>query len=380
MNTFEVLWNNRWILKAKDRDLYYKVKDDIGAYKQFLAEKLGYQVMVNPYLIKMEKIPARPKNWMGITEFTSQMEYVFFCLILMYLEDKETEYQFVLSSITEYIQSHWKEEKIDWTIFTYRKSLIRVMKYMVSNGMIQVNDGNEDGFAKDMTSEVLYENTGVSKFFMRNFSKSMVEAKTYEDLLDDKLSLETEDETVRRRQFVYRTLLLDMAFYQEEAGTEAYAYIKKQRNMMQGEFESFLPCELQVYRSGTYLVLGEGAHLGQVFPEDNSMSDIILLLGSMVQARIEDGKYQPTKEEMIHVSFEEMEQLIAQCKSLYGRGFAKKYRDMTTKEFVAEVLWTLIHYELIEKQSYTYKLRPVFGKLKGAYPKEFNGKEETNEQ
>ena len=46
---------------------------------------------MNPYLIKVEKIPAAPENWMGIQDFREPMEYVFFCIVLMFLEDKETD-------------------------------------------------------------------------------------------------------------------------------------------------------------------------------------------------------------------------------------------------------------------------------------------------
>ena len=49
-----------------------------GEEKKFLMEKLGYQVVVNPYMIKVEKMPAVPENWMGILEFKEPIEYVFF--------------------------------------------------------------------------------------------------------------------------------------------------------------------------------------------------------------------------------------------------------------------------------------------------------------
>ena len=119
MRTLEILLNRRWILKARDKELYYQIKEalSVGEEKKFLMEKLGYQVIVNPYMIKVEKIPAQAENWMGISEFREPVEYVFFCMVLMFLEDKETEEQFVLSELTEYVQSQYKEEQIDWATF-----------------------------------------------------------------------------------------------------------------------------------------------------------------------------------------------------------------------------------------------------------------------
>ena len=71
-----------------------------------------------------------------------------FCLVLMFLEDKEAEDQFVLSELTEYVQSQYREEQIDWTIYRYRRHMIRVMKYCVACGILDVNDGSEEGFAR----------------------------------------------------------------------------------------------------------------------------------------------------------------------------------------------------------------------------------------
>ena len=113
MNTLEILLDRRWILKSRDRELYYRIKDELGTVKKFLTEKLGYQVIVNQYLIKAEKLPASPENWMGIMEFTDKIEYVFFCMTLMFLEEKEAQEQFVLSELTEFIQGQYKEEQID---------------------------------------------------------------------------------------------------------------------------------------------------------------------------------------------------------------------------------------------------------------------------
>ena len=128
--TLETLLSQRWILKSRDRELYYELKEELasGEEKKFLMEKLGYPLIVNPYMIKVEKIPAVPENWMGILEFTSKLEYIFFCLVLMFLEDKEAEEQFVLSELTEYIQGQYREEQVDWTVYRYRRHLIKVMK------------------------------------------------------------------------------------------------------------------------------------------------------------------------------------------------------------------------------------------------------------
>lgn len=65
-------------------------------------------------------------------------------MILMFLEEKEAEEQFVLSELTEYIQGQYREEQIDWTVYQYRRHLIKVIKYCVNCGILNLNDGSEE--------------------------------------------------------------------------------------------------------------------------------------------------------------------------------------------------------------------------------------------
>ncbi len=248
MNTLEILLSRRWVLKSRDKELYYQVKDQLGEVKKFLMEKMGYQVIVNPYLVKVEKIPAKAECWMGIQEFTEPVEYAFFCLILMFLENKEAEEQFVLSELTEYVQGQYQEEQIDWTVYRFRRHLIKVMKYCVSVGILEVDDGSEEGFARDYSGEVLYQNTGVSRFFMRNFTQNIMDYSSHRDFLKGEWIDVDEDRGIVRRQRVYRSLLMSMGLYRTEENEEDFAYVRNYRNMIQGDLEERLSCELQVYR------------------------------------------------------------------------------------------------------------------------------------
>ena len=123
MKALEILLSRRWILKSREKELYYQLKDELGEVKKFLMEKMGYQVIVNPMLVKAEKVPAEPENWMGILEFKDIRDYVYFCCVLMFLEDKEPEEQFVLSELTEYVQGQNQEMDTDWTVYHHRRSL-----------------------------------------------------------------------------------------------------------------------------------------------------------------------------------------------------------------------------------------------------------------
>lgn len=371
MNALEILLGRRWILKSRDRELYYQVKDQLGAVKRFLTEKLGYQVIVNPYLIKAEKMPAKPENWMGILEFHHKIEYVFFCIVLMFLEEKEAEEQFVLSELTEYIQGQYREEQVDWTIYSFRRHLIKVLKYCVSCGILNVDDGNEESFARDDSSEVLYENTGVSRYFMKNFTQDIMGFSSPEDFQKEEWIGVDEDRGIVRRQRVYRRLLMTMGMYRDPETEEDFAYVKNFRNMIQGELSEFLDCELHVHRSGAFLILGEDCRMGRCFPEENTFSDIVLLVNSLIGEKIQEGKIVPGAEEQIDLPREAFLGILEECRERYSRGFIKTYREMTTKEFCQEVLSYMKELSLIEERRGDIWVSGAAGKIAGQYPKDF---------
>lgn len=371
MNALEILLGRRWILKSRDRELYYQVKDQLGAVKRFLTEKLGYQVIVNPYLIKAEKMPAKPENWMGILEFHHKIEYVFFCIVLMFLEEKEAEEQFVLSELTEYIQGQYREAQVDWTIYSFRRHLIKVLKYCVSCGILNVDDGNEESFARDNSSEVLYENTGVSRYFMKNFTQDIMGFSSPEDFQKEEWIGVDEDRGIVRRQRVYRRLLMTMGMYRDPETEEDFAYVKNFRNMIQGELSEFLDCELHVHRSGAFLILGEDCRMGRCFPEENTLSDIVLLVNSLIGEKIQEGKIVPGAEEQILLPREAFLGILEECRERYSRGFIKTYREMTTKEFCQEVLSYMKELSLIEERRGDIWVSGAAGKIAGQYPKDF---------
>ncbi len=369
--TLETLLGRRWILKARDRELYYQMRDEIGTVRKFLKEKLGYQVIVNQYLVKVEKLPAKPENWMGILEFSEPLQYVFFCLVLMFLEDKDAEEQFVLSELTEFVQAQCRSEQIDWTVYTYRRHLIRVLKYCVSCGILNVDDGSEESFAREYTGEVLYENTGASRYFMRNFTQDIMGYTNPEDFEQEEWIDIDEDRGIVRRQRVYRRLLMSMGMYRTEETEEDFAYLRNKRNLLQDELDELLDCTLEVHRNGAFLILGEGCRMGRCFPEEHTLSDIALLVNQLIVSQIESGKLAVPPDEQIHMPKEAFRALLGECRERFGKGFIKSYREMTSAEFCRTVWAYMTELELITEHRDDVEIRMAAGKVIGRYPEEF---------
>lgn len=381
MNVLEKLLSNRWFVKAVNRDEYYQVKDGISDVQNFLSEKLGYHVIVNPYVIKLEKIPAHSENWMGIMEFSEPMEYVMFCLTLMFLEDKEVDGQFILSQLTEFIQSVWKQSDLDWTVYQNRRYLVKVLKYCVKCGILQVYDGSEDSFKNDSQADVLYLNTGVSRYFMRNFTRDITGFTSPQDFLGEDWFGLDEDRGIIRRQRVYRRLLMSMGMERTEETEEDFAYIRTYgKKNIEKDFSGYLDCELQIYKNQAFLILGEECGMGKCFPDAGSLSDIALLCGGLIRDMVERRELEPDLRDNIYMRKEQMLSVIERCKKEFQAGFAKTYRDMTTKEFCQEVMKYLIQMELVEQVEDQIRIRAVLCRMAGCYPADFNNSEGKMEE
>ena len=375
MKPLEVLLSKRWILKNRDKELYYQLKDEIGKSRDFLTEKLGYQAIVTPNLIKLEKIPAYAQNWMGIQEFSDHLEYIFLCMILMFLEERDLGEQFVLSMLTEYIQGNIKEEQIDWTIYSYRRHLVKVMKYCVKVGILEIDDGSEDNFMKSDEGEVLYQNTGASRYFMKNFSRDISDYQKQEDFLKEEWIGMNEDRGIIRRQRVYRSLLMSPGIYLNDDTEEDFAYVRHYRGMIQEELNRFFDCELQVHKTSAFLVMGEDSNLGKSFPEENTLSDIVLLWCGLFRQKINDGDIEVPIGEDIVISTQQFVAISEECKRRYGNGRMKTYREMTMGEFCNKLKEYMIIMEMIKEIYDQIMVYPIVGKVEGCYPKDFKGGE-----
>ena len=374
MKPLEVLLSKRWILKNRDKE-YYQLKDEIGKSRDFLTEKLGYQAIVTPNLIKLEKIPAYAQNWMGIQEFSDHLEYIFLCMILMFLEERDSGEQFVLSMLTEYIQGNIKEEQIDWTIYNYRRHLVKVMKYCVKVGILEIDDGSEDNFMKSDEGEVLYQNTGASRYFMKNFSRDISDYQKQEDFLKEEWIGMNEDRGIIRRQRVYRSLLMSPGIYLNDDTEEDFAYVRHYRGMIQEELDRFFDCELQVHKTSAFLVMGEDSNLGKSFPEENTLSDIVLLWCGLFRQKINDGDIEVPVGEDIVISTQQFVAISEECKRRYGNGWIKTYREMTMGEFCNKLKEYMIIMEMIKEIYDQIMIYPIVGKVEGCYPKDFKGGE-----
>lgn len=385
MNILEELMNERWISKYRDRDKYYRIKDEISEVRPFLVEKLGYRIISNSSLIKLEKLPGEALPWMGIREFKDTSDYALFCVILMFLEDKDAEEQFVLSQLTEYITGNYPEGQMSWTVYANRQRLIRVIKFCIKNDLFVMDDGNGDQFVTDLETEALYENTGLSRYFARTFTRDISANKSVADFFQSEWLDMNEDRGVIRRQRVYRKLLLSLGLYRENGQDEDFNYVKNYRSVIENDLEQLVDATLQVYKSSAYLILGETGDLGKIFPARNSLSDAILLLHGEIRERVESGGLNVEVNERINLPLIKLEEIIRITRTKYGSGFSKAFREMPDPEFIQTIVEEMegLDFLRIDQVTEEAEIMPVAGKMTGRYPERYleqkSGEETLNE-
>ena len=380
MTTFEKLLENYWFVKDMNQDNYNMIKQDLtDELQDFIKNKLGYRLISNPYLIKMEKIPGVPQEFMGIQEFETKLEYVFLCLILIYLEERTRGEQFILSGLIDYIQNlvveiDMNDIKIDFTIYSQRKSMVKVLKYIKEMGFIKIYDGDENKFAENIENDVLYEVTGISKYFMRNFSSNITDCNLYTDIYEkEQLGLE-QDKGKERRQRVYRRLFTENVVYKEFENDQDYNYIRQYRNVINQDVDKMLDSTLEVHKNGAYILLTDEKNFKNTFPENSGISDVVLFVNTEIRGKMETKEYQKDINDLIHISEIQLTKLVREVREKYSKGFSKEYREMAENKVVSEVVKYMKEYDMIRenKSLKEYIIMPICFKIIGKYPKDFN--------
>lgn len=367
MKSLEILLNNHWIIKHRNPEQYYRVKDGLKECQRFIQEKLGYQIIVNPHVIKMEKFTNNVKPWMGIQSFRSPLEYQMLCYILMFLEDKEIEQQFVLSDISEFLSIQF-EGKIDWTHFSTRKHLVQVMKYFLDMGMLLETDGQGEQFSKHASTEVLYEYTGLSRYYLRSFGFDILNLSTPAEFHEQQQFFVRDEVGIARRQRVYQSLLLCPIFSLNADHASDYTYVRNYRHQIQSDFDLFLNCELHVHKQDAFLVLNEMPSFGHLFPANNSLDEVICSLFSIISDKIRTTHN--LQEGPFLIDKECMWKLIEEGTHTVLDDVAKRYRDMPMESFVQLIVDKMIVYGFLQFDNDQFIISPLIAKLEAKYIKE----------
>lgn len=372
MNEVRTLLEKVWICKDTEKEMYYKVKRDIPNFQKFLREQMGWKLIHTENLLKLEKIPAHAQPFMGIEEFTEIRDYCIFCVALMYLEDKEEEEQFLLSELIDYVETQLKAYMpIDWTSFTQRKSLVRVLQYMEKLQMLRVYEGRSEAFGTEAGQEVLYENTGYSKYFAASFPTDISQYESWRDFEKADFEEVQEHRGAARINRVYRQLVTCPAMYWEENSDPDALYLKNERQWVAKYLRENLSGNLDIYKNVACLTLEEGECYGSVHPRDAMLPEAVLLVCAEIQKKLAEGKLQKQENECITIETNEFRKLLLECREKWSEGWSKEFREMEEKKLCETVMQYMKNWMMIRTEDAQVTILPGTGRMTGFYPEDF---------
>lgn len=249
------------------------------------------------------------------------------------------------------------------------------MRFAADQGLIGVTDGKDEAFMDDEGGEVLYENTGASRYFMKSFSKDIMEYTKPKDFQESDWFEVDEDRGFARRHRVYKRLIFAPGMYKEDGSSEDFEYLKYYGRRLSEELEQIFDCHVHIHKGSAYLLSGDDCRMGTVFPGNNSISDILLLCFREIRKKIEKGQWKTGLDETCLIDGIEFENMIKEMKQEYGSGFSKNYREMPEGEFVKSVLDEMELWMFIRKEEATHQIKicPLTGKIQGSYPEDYMG-------
>ena len=367
MREIRCLIDNYWLVRDENKDLYYEVKRALPNYRRFISELLGWNLIVNEMVIKLEKVPPRSMAWMGIEEFDDTMDYCLLCAILLYLADQDDGGQFLLSVMTTAIETYVADYcPVDWTRFPHRKSLVRALRYAQRIGLLIAYDGNSEGFSNSRDQEVLYENTGLSRYFTTHFDRDIQNCQSIEDF--EVFAWEGDSERGHRRiNRVYRQLALAPVLYWSEGDSADYEYIKNQRQWVNKYLDEALDGELQIHKNGAFFVLNEESRFGLCHPRDLAISDAALLLCASLREQVQSGMLDRRDDDIVIMTYRDFRRQVIQCRATYGNRWGRQLRELAEDKLCDALLAYMASWMMLEDMSDHLLLYPAAAKWIGCY-------------
>ena len=369
----EYLLNNYWCVKEQDPTTYFKIKNNLDYYKDFIQTKLGSRLIVNDRFIKLEKIPAIPKTYMGLSSFSDTLEYTILFLVLLFLEDKPKLEQFILSNLIDFITNTATTLELDtvpnWLLLHHRKCLVNVINHLKELYIIKVVEESKL-FTEDVQAEALYETTGLSNYYVREFKNNILEYTSLNEFISDEFNNQNENIGDVRRYKVYRHLMYSLVAYTEDLTEFEIDYLRKFRTNINNEISKYTLSELELTKNMVLLMYDEETKEKFDFPNNKAISDIILLVNNQIINKINNNELILNQDETITISKEQLSRIIKETRQEHLNYLSKSHKEMTTDNFIKEVLAYLKVYDFIREYNLGYKIYPMVSKLIGYIPKE----------
>ena len=358
----QLLLNNFWILKEDDLDNYYKIKRNQHLLRDYINKTLGSRLIIHDRFIKLEKIPAQALESIGLPNFILQTDYIYLCLILLFLEDKTRETYFMLSDLIDYVKNTAVALELNnipnWTLTKERKSLKRAVNFLEKIKVIKLKDASKDDFSDNENAEALYISTGLSNYVMRMFNNEIFDIKQEEDFIKDEWTYQNDEKGDIRKYKIYRNLIYTPCIYMNDISKSEIDYLKQLRHHISNELSN-LNYELELTKNMALVFENENALTKDSFPNNKRISAIVLIVLTKLYELIKENKIILNEYEIGKISYEDLYNIIINIKNKYNIYLSKTLKDLTDSAFFDNILDILETYTFIMNVNNYYEILPA---------------------
>lgn len=358
----QLLLNNFWILKEDDLDNYYKIKRNQHLLRDYINKTLGSRLIIHDRFIKLEKIPAQALESIGLPNFILQTDYIYLCLILLFLEDKTRETYFMLSDLIDYVKNTAVALELNnipnWTLTKERKSLKRAVNFLEKIKVIKLKDASKDDFSDNENAEALYISTGLSNYVMRMFNNEIFDIKQEEDFIRDEWTYQNDEKGDIRKYKIYRNLIYTPCIYMNDISKSEIDYLKQLRHHISNELSN-LNYELELTKNMALVFENENALTKDSFPNNKRISAIVLIVLTKLYELIKENKIILNEYEIGKISYEDLYNIIIGIKNKYNIYLSKTLKDLTDSAFFDNIIDILETYTFIRNVDNYYEILPA---------------------
>jgi uncharacterized protein (TIGR02678 family) len=349
----ESLFDNFWINRKENEDLYYQIKDYGNDLRTYFNDNFHFRLVIKPDFIKLEKIIVDYKEWMKNESFRDVKDFVLFYCLLAFLDDK-VDTQFTLEDICDSVVSYYPYEHIVWTEsegYSNRLSLIRVIRYAINKNLMFVVDRDLDGFKGNANHEVLFQGTILIKYFMRNLAYDLESASSFEDII--RLH-ENEEKNlgVERKHRVYRKLFIEPVIYENDVTGDEFAYIKNYAYSIKDHIDKYSDYQFEQYQSTVVLTRQEDkADMTKIlFPEEKkNIAKLSIQFATTLREKIKEEEFSPNSKGELELTYIDFINIFIEVKNKYQLYWSTNQKktsiDVVSKELIQYLSeWDLCKY------------------------------------
>lgn len=351
-----LLFEHFWIIKKDAPEQYNFLRRHQKDLQKEVRQRFGMNVIIRPQYIQLLKRPIELHPWMGDIGFSTTLNYALFCCCMAFVEGLEAETPFMLDELLRDLDLIVPEEMhVDWTNYNHRKGLIHTLKKMAEFQLIEIIQGETDGFEQSVgNQEILFVTTIQARAFLARAPQSYTEYADFQEYWQDyQASLALEG-----NQLLYQRLMMEPVFYRTPDNEEVFVRLRNYHHHMKDYVETNTDFYYELYRDYAAFTL-ERREQWEVFPSRKVIDEILIQLATVIR----NENFEVDTHGVMALSMHQWQLVIQELGYSYRSYWSKEFTEMTEEQLSFALLTRGKAWQLFEETAEQINIQPVFGRL-----------------